>query len=549
MYITKVRIENFKQFEGEFTIELNPRLNILVGDNETGKSTIIEAIYLALTGFYHGKYVKNDINQNLFNASCLNKYLSSLNSSNPEMPPRIRIELYFDNYSGMKGNHNSLLVDCPGLYYEISFNDSYSESLKNALRIGSVSCLPVEYYHVVWRSFRREELLARNIDFKAALIDASTITQNPTDMYVSHILKNRLDEEDKLKITQSYRNAIKDFTECGTINTINDKINDPVDIIGGENIRLSIDLSSQKVWENQLTAYINNIPFHFRGKGIQSIVKTKLALTNRVNTEKCLILIEEPENHLSYSKLNELISDIERLHNEHQILVSTHSSFVLNKLGLESLKLLANYKILSFNNLSNETFAYFKKLAGYDTLRLLLANKTILVEGDSDELVIQKAYYSRHGRLPIQDGINVQSIRGLSFLRFLEIAEALDLYVTIVTDNDGNIDTLKDKYEKYIADKKQNIKICYNTEVYSKDTFFKTEEKCILASNFNYNTLEPNIVKENGLAQCNLIYGKDYSTIDNMLNFLKENKTDAALKLFEYQGEIKYPQYILEAIE
>ena len=67
-----------------------------------------------------------------------------------------------------------------------------------------------------------EELLARNIDFKAALIDASTITQNPTDMYVSHILKNRLDDGDKLKITQSYKNAIKDFIECDAINTIND---------------------------------------------------------------------------------------------------------------------------------------------------------------------------------------------------------------------------------------------------------------------------------------------------------------------------------------
>ena len=145
MNITKVKIENFKQFEGEFTIELNPKLNILVGDNETGKSTIIEAIYLALTGVYHGKYVKNDITQNLFNASCVKKYLSSLGSSEPEMLPRLRIELYFNNYSEMKGNHNSLLVDCPGLYYEISFNDIYSESLKNALEIGSVSCLPVEY--------------------------------------------------------------------------------------------------------------------------------------------------------------------------------------------------------------------------------------------------------------------------------------------------------------------------------------------------------------------------------------------------------------------
>ena len=37
------------------------------------------------------------------------------------------------------------------------------------------------------------------------------------------------------------------------------------------------------------------------------------------------------------------------------------------------------------------TFEFFKKVAGYDTLRLILCKKSILVEGDSDELVVQRA--------------------------------------------------------------------------------------------------------------------------------------------------------------
>jgi predicted ATP-dependent endonuclease of OLD family len=35
------------------------------------------------------------------------------------------------------------------------------------------------------------------------------------------------------------------------------------------------------------------------------------------------------------------------------------------------------------------------KLPGYDTLRLILCNKAILVEGPSDELIVQKAYFVR----------------------------------------------------------------------------------------------------------------------------------------------------------
>ena len=44
MAIKKIKIENFKCFNGVFELELNKGLNILVGNNETGKSTIVEAI-------------------------------------------------------------------------------------------------------------------------------------------------------------------------------------------------------------------------------------------------------------------------------------------------------------------------------------------------------------------------------------------------------------------------------------------------------------------------------------------------------------------------
>jgi putative ATP-dependent endonuclease of OLD family len=50
MAIKKVIISNFKQFKDIFEIELNEDINILVGNNEAGKSTIIEAINLAFTG-------------------------------------------------------------------------------------------------------------------------------------------------------------------------------------------------------------------------------------------------------------------------------------------------------------------------------------------------------------------------------------------------------------------------------------------------------------------------------------------------------------------
>lgn len=51
MHIPKVRIREFKAFRS-FELELKDGLNILVGDNDAGKSTVLEAVHLALIASY-----------------------------------------------------------------------------------------------------------------------------------------------------------------------------------------------------------------------------------------------------------------------------------------------------------------------------------------------------------------------------------------------------------------------------------------------------------------------------------------------------------------
>ena len=68
----------------------------------------------------------------------------------------------------------------------------------------------------------------------------------------------------------------------------------------------------------------------------------------------------------------------------------------------------------------------------------MLCKKAILVEGDSDELVVQRAYLDKYGKPPIEDNIDIISARNLSFLRYLKIAKQLMIPVCVVTDNDGD---------------------------------------------------------------------------------------------------------------
>ncbi|WP_144243553.1 AAA family ATPase [Azospirillum argentinense] len=65
MKIKKVKIKNFKCYAGMFEIPLNDGVNIIVGCNESGKSTILEAIHLALTGMLNGRHIRHDLSNYL----------------------------------------------------------------------------------------------------------------------------------------------------------------------------------------------------------------------------------------------------------------------------------------------------------------------------------------------------------------------------------------------------------------------------------------------------------------------------------------------------
>ena len=270
--------------------------------------------------------------------------------------------------------------------------------------------------------------------------------------------------------------------------------------------------------------YLDEVPMPLVGKGEQNSVKIKLAMEEAAECH--LFLIEEPENHLSFSNLSGLIKHISERRTDRQLLITTHSSFVLNKLGVESVLLFANGTTLSLNALKADTKDYFLKLPGYDTLRLILAKRAILVEGPSDELIVQKGFFATYGKLPLEKGVDVISVGSLAFKRFLDIALMLNLDVDVVTDNDGDIDALKKKYE--------------GCEVGSIAVWYDEDESCP--------TLEPQLLKANGRELVNKILSKSYTTDEELLKYMQKNKTECALKFFETETAWDLPSYISDAL-
>jgi putative ATP-dependent endonuclease of OLD family len=359
--------------------------------------------------------------------------------------------------------------------------------------------------------------------------------QSGSDIYISRIIRENLEDKEKIAISQAHRQMREAFMRDDNVKAINKKISSAAKITSKE-ISISVDLASQNAWESTLMTYIDSIPFQHIGKGEQCVIKTKLALSNKKTSEATILLIEEPENHLSHSKMSRLIRDLSADNGQKQIIMTTHSSFVANKLGLEHLVLLRDTKTVRIAELAASDF--FKKLSGYDTLRLVLSSKCILVEGDSDELIVQRAYIDANGKLPIEDEIDVVSV-GTSFLRFLELAERLKIPTSVVTDNDGDPAGIGKKYSAYSNN--PLFKICCDMVVDSGPLEVGKKP-------YNYNTLEPKLLKENSRELFNRIFGTKYETDDDLQKYMTNNKTECALAIFSTAEKVTFPDYIRRSL-
>lgn len=535
MHIKKIKIEGFKTF-GKFKLDLNKYLNIIVGDNETGKTTLLEAINLVLSSQLDGRNIQYELNPYIFNSDMVKEYFNALRKGEHPSPPQVLIEAYLDDdqsseLAKLRGRNNSEREDCPGLYLKVELNEDFTEDFKNyTITPENPDILPTEYYRVVWRHFGDNPVATRKLPFRAKIIDTSLVRGYlGPNKYLSRIISDVLEPTQRHLLAMAYRKLKHSFMNEGGIKNINEYLETKKGDVTAKTLTVSMDMSARSTWDSSITAHLDDIPFDSVGKGEQCRVQMKLAI--EAAGESNVLLIEEPENHLSHSNMYRLIKEITQRGADRQIVLATHSNFVLNKLGIGNVKLLSpSGDTMNLDHLSPDTKDYFIKLPGYDTLRLILSANTILVEGPSDELIVQKAYKVKHGKLPLEQGVDVISV-GTSFKRFLEIGKLLKLNIRVVTDNDGSVKALKQKYEDYLD----------NTKVDNIHIFYDSDE--------THPTLEPQLLKANSLGVLNKVLGKAFESEDDLLKYMGNNKTDSALKIFDSNEDLNFPGYISDAIE
>lgn len=532
MKIKKMRIINYKIFQ-DIIVEMNDNVNIFVGENDAGKTTILEALSLALTGKINGATLNARLSIDWFNIQSRLEYIGSLQTDIPKPPPSIEIEIYFTAFENdvklknYRGANNSLREDAVGIKLKIEFNNEYSDTYKSLIRENKVADIPIELYKVSFYTFATPDYYIQTTAKKVGIIDTTKKDYGAVlNRFVSSSISEYLSEEEKTNLRLAYRSHRKDFTESPAVKNLNKKIQEERVF---ENKIISLNLRESEIdgWKNEIVLSVNNIPFENIGFGTQNTLKTELFLIQ--NSDIDILIVEEPENNLSYTNMAILIKKLSECGK--QIFISTHSSFVANKLSLNNLHLVANRTVTPLKNLSKETYDFFIKLSGYNTLRLLLSNAVILVEGPADELIVQRAYMDYKNKLPIEDGIDVMAIGGVAFKRYCELAKLIGKHITIVIDNDGAPALVVERYKDY----KEIVNLCYE-----QDRALHTLEPAILAANKeDFETFRAIVYQGND------IENKTYTDIED---FMIKNKTEWSMRVFVSNKKISYPQYVLNAI-
>lgn len=528
MHIEKVIVKNYRCLKN-VEIDLNNELNIIVGNNETGKSTILEAINLALTGQLNGRSIHYELHPFLFNNQVTRAYLEALQSGSMPALPEVLIEVYLNvepDPPHLQGSINSLREDTAGVYMRIEFDQTYkSEYAEYMSDPNRVKNIPIEYYQPVWRSFANDAITSRSIPIKPRLIDSSRVHNTlGANRYVVDIVRDGLTKQDLANVSLSYRNLKDAFANDPTICQINEMLANKAGEITQKELSVALDTLSKSGWDAGIAPHLDEIPLPLAGSGEHSTIKIKLALV--LADERSVFLLEEPENHLSHSNLNVLLANMQDKTRGKQLIIVTHSSFVLNKLGIGDILVFDGENVPRLTELSAGTQDFFMRLPGYDTLRMILAKRAILVEGRTDELIVQRAYKNIHGELPLACGVDVISV-GTASLRFLEIAEKLKIPIAVVADNDGSADAVRQKYREF--SELDNINIYYDSDEQS-------------------HTLEPQLLKANNLETLNKALDKSFTTEIELLDYMSGHKADCALRMFNTDVDFQIPEYIQNAV-
>jgi predicted ATP-dependent endonuclease of OLD family len=479
MYIKKVTIKNYRSFRS-FEAQLQ-KLTVVIGENDAGKTNFFNALSLPLSGN------QIDFNQKRLNISDINKdsvieFFSSVinddsTSSQLLKIPKVSVTIEF---SDPKNSYETALLskwlisDGSDETYKIRYDfkpkddTDLLEIVKKSLQGKTINemnwfTLPVELYDYQIVSVNNEKTIAFS-DLKHVSVhninaerdDFSESSSMKSNSIFTKLLMNTLNDDDKSQINNAYSeffNAIEETETFDKIIGTNSDFDNYEDLI--KKLECTPNLPNLKNILSNITLKYGDEFLYQKGLGQRNLIYILIlfAYYKSCNDTFNLCCIEEPEAHLSINNLRLVRDFIEKSSKNSnslvQTIISTHNPSIINKLQISNVLAFTGNKAISLSDTSSELVDYLRKRPNFDILKLLFANKVILVEGTTEEMLIS-TYLSK--KTDLQD-LEIIAIGQRGYTNFLNVWLALNKdnpkkKIGVIRDYD-NSDASKTNHDAY----------------------------------------------------------------------------------------------------
>ena len=486
MFLAELQIENFRTFgEGEqaLVIPLRPGLTALVGENDSGKTTVIDALRFALgttdqdwfrleESDFHQSDTKREIrivcrfeNLNPRDLRAFVEYLSYGDSAKDELPFLCVNWLAVDTGTAPKGRpfrrveiRSGKNGDGPQFAPEVRemLRSTYLRPLRDAESALSAG-----------RGSRLSQVLHRTGEVKASGLGYDPKVQ--TDPKLLNVLGIG-DFANALLVQQKGINETrgKIDTHLTRLSLHNDGLKSSIKVSGAkasEDSRLrqlleKLDLSLGARWKpdtgGKLGLGSNNLLF----------IACELLLMAQEEEGNKLLLIEEPEAHLHTQRQLRVMKYLQEQAVEKgvQIIVTTHSPNLASAISLDNMVMIQNGHAFSLANGETELelhdYRFLERFLDVTKANLFFARGVMIVEGDAENILLP-TLARLIGRDFTEYGVSIVNVGGVGLRRYARIfqrrnidkAKKLCIPVACVTDMDVMPDCGKSIINKDIPSK------------------------------------------------------------------------------------------------